>query len=259
MTFGDERSAGDAVLEVVRVMARLRAPDGCPWDREQTHATLRRQLLEEAHEVLEAIDSGDPQRLRDELGDLLIHVVFHSQIAEDAGEFTLDDVANGTVQKLVRRHPHVFGDVEADTPDQVVRNWDQIKAEEKGGHPQGIDDEIPPTLPALLRAYKVQRRAGSQGFDWRTPEAAMDKVKEELGELERASTSQEIEDEIGDLLFAVASLARQHDVDAESALRATTKRFAERFEALKAWATESGVDLNDLEESELLTRFRELR
>jgi tetrapyrrole methylase family protein/MazG family protein len=238
-------------------MARLRAPDGCPWDREQTHASLRRQILEEAHEVLEAIDSGDPAKLRDELGDLLIHVIFHSQIAEDDGDFTVDDVANGTVEKLVRRHPHVFADVEADTAAQVVKNWDAIKAEEKGEH--AVDEEIPPTLPALLRAYKVQRRAGSQGFDWRSPEGAMEKVREELGELERASTPEEIEGEIGDLLFAVAALARQHGVDAESALRGTTKRFAERFETLKSSAEDDGVDLHDLTEEELLARFRAAR
>ncbi len=252
-----ERSKGDSLLEVVRVMARLRAPDGCPWDREQTHASLRRQILEEAHEVLEAIDSGDPAKLRDELGDLLIHVIFHSQIAEDDGDFTVDDVAKGTVEKLVRRHPHVFAEVEAETAAQVVKNWDAIKAEEKGEH--AVDEEIPPTLPALLRAYKVQRRAGSQGFDWRSPEGAMEKVREELGELEQAATPEEIEGEIGDLLFAVAALARQHGVDAESALRGTTKRFAERFEALKASAASEGVDLHDLSEEDLLARFRAAR
>jgi len=251
------QAGGESLLEVVRVMARLRAPDGCPWDREQTHQSLRRQLLEETHEVLEAIDSGDPAKLRDELGDLLIQVVFHAQIAEDEGAFTVDDVAKGTVEKLVRRHPHVFGDVTADTAAQVVKNWDAIKEEERGAH--AIDEEIPPTLPALLRAYKVQRRAASQGFDWRSPEGAMSKVREELGELERAATPEEIEGEIGDLLFAVAALARHHGVDTESALRGTTKRFAERFEALKSWATENQVDLNTLSEHDLLARFRDLR
>jgi MazG family protein len=253
-----ERSQGEALLEVVQVMARLRAPDGCPWDREQTHESLRRQLLEEAHEVLEAIDSGDPAKIRDELGDLLIHVVFHSQIAEDSGDFTVDDVARGTVEKLVRRHPHVFGDVQADTPEAVVKNWDQIKSEEKD-HAHAIDEEIPPTLPALLRAYKVQRRAGAEGFDWRSAEGAMAKVKEELGELESAATPEEIESEIGDLLFAVVALASQHGVDTETALRGTTKRFADRFEALKSWAAETSTDLRDMSEDELLARFRELR
>lgn len=253
----EDRSEGQGIVELVRVMGRLRGPDGCPWDREQTHASLRRNLLEEAHEVLEAIDSGDPKRLREELGDLLLQVVFHAQIAEDADQYTIDDVAGDTVEKLVRRHPHVFADVEADTPDQVVRNWDAIKAEEKGEHP--VDEEIPPTLPALMRAYKVQRRAASTGFDWRTPEAAIDKVREELEELSRAESSDEVESEIGDVLFAVVALARRHGIDAESALRGTTRRFAERFEAMRASADAEGVALTDLSDDELLSRFRAAR
>jgi MazG family protein len=161
-------------------------------------------------------------------------------------------------RKLVRRHPHVFGDVRADTADQVLRNWDQIKAEEKG-FDHAVDEEIPPTLPALLRAYKVQRRAGSEGFDWRSPEGALAKVREELSELEAAETPQEIESELGDLLFAVVALARKHGIDAESALRGTTKRFADRFEALREWAARENVRLADLTEDELLARFRDVR
>ena len=225
----DARSRGEALLEVVRVMGRLRAPDGCPWDREQDHASLRRQLLEETHEVLEAIDSADPDRLRDELGDLLIQVVFHSQIAEDEGGFTVDDVARGTVEKLVRRHPHVFGDVEADTPEQVVRNWDAIKAEERGHAREDLEDDIPPTLPALLRAYKVQRRAAETGADAAPAGGELDAIRDALAALEAALGAGSVEDAIGDVLFSVVALARANDVDAESALRGAIRRFSERF------------------------------
>jgi MazG family protein len=237
-------------------MHRLRAPGGCPWDREQTHRSLARHLLEEAHEALEAIDSGDLNRLRDELGDLLLQVVFHAEMAREEGAFDVDDVAEGVVAKLVRRHPHVFGDLEVDSAAQVLVNWERIKAEERGEHP--VDEEIPATLPALARAAKVQRRAAGSGFDWRTREGALAKVREELAELERASPER-AEEEVGDLLFAVAALARRLNVDPESALRRATARFADRFERLRARAREEGVRLEDLSEEELLARFRASR
>ncbi|MEX2457494.1 MAG: nucleoside triphosphate pyrophosphohydrolase [Actinomycetota bacterium] len=229
----DARSRGEALLEVVRVMGRLRAPDGCPWDREQDHVSLRRQLLEETHEVLEAIDAADPDRLRDELGDLLIQVVFHSQIAEDEGAFTVDDVARGTVEKLVRRHPHVFGDVEAGTSEQVVRNWDAIKAEERGHAREDLDEDIPPTLPALLRAYKVQRRAAETGAEAAPAGRELDAIRDALVALEAGP----VEEAIGDVLFAVVALARANDVDTESALRGAIRRFSERFPENRTSAT----------------------
>jgi len=157
-------------------MHRLRSPGGCPWDREQTHQSLARHLLEEAHETLEAIDSGDQGRLREELGDLLLQVVFHAEMAMEEGSFDIDDVAEGIVTKLIRRHPHVFGDVSVDSASEVLVNWERIKAEEKGEHP--VDEEIPATLPALARAAKVQRRAAGYGFDWRTPDGALRKLRE---------------------------------------------------------------------------------
>jgi tetrapyrrole methylase family protein/MazG family protein len=242
-------------------MHRLRGPDGCPWDLEQTHASLGRHLLEEAHETLEAIDSGDPERLRDELGDLLLQVVFHAEMARQEGTFDVDDVAEGIVQKLIRRHPHVFGDVEVESAAEVLVNWERIKTEEKGEHP--LDEDIPASLPALARAAKVKRRAAGTGFDWRTLEGAVAKVREELEELERElgedSPPDRVEEELGDLLFAGAALGRRIDVDPETALRKATRRFGDRFERMREHAARDGVALEDLPEDELLARFRAAR
>jgi tetrapyrrole methylase family protein/MazG family protein len=250
------RSEGRRLLDLVRVMHRLRGPEGCPWDLEQTHRSLARHLLEEAHEALEAIDSGDPSRLREELGDVLLQVVFHAEMARQEGTFDIDDVAEGIVSKLIRRHPHVFGDVQVDSADQVLVNWEHIKKEEKGEH--RLDDEIPSTLPALARAAKVQRRAAGAGFDWRTLKGAMAKVREELAELEGAPPEQ-AEDELGDLLFAVAAVGRQLGVDPETALRRAVGRFVERFDRMVSGAGADGVRLEDLSEEDLLARFRAAR
>lgn len=250
------RAGGERLLELVKVIHRLQATDGCPWDREQTHQSLARHLLEEAHETLDAIDSGDLERLREELGDLLLQVVFHAEIASRDGAFDVDDIAETIVAKLIRRHPHVFGDVKVDSAAEVLVNWERIKAEEKGEHP--VDEEIPSTLPALARASKVQRRAAGFGFDWRTREAALDKVREELDELEHASPDR-AEEEMGDVLFAVAALGRRLDVDPETALRRATSRFAERFERMRAQAAAEGVNFEELSEDELLARFRTAR
>ena len=247
---------GRQLLELVRVMARLRGPGGCPWDAEQTHASLARHLLEETHEVLAAIDEGDPDGVRDELGDVLLQVVFHAQIAADEGTWDVDDVAQGLVDKLVRRHPHVFGEVEVSGADEVLVNWERIKADEQGGDPRGLEDDIPAALPALARASKVQRRAAGFGFDWRTREAALAKLHEELDELESSATPEEAEAELGDVLFAAAAVARRLGVDPESALRRTTARFARRFEAMRERASADGVDLATLDDDALLARFR---
>jgi MazG family protein len=228
---------------------------------------LARHLLEETHETLEAIESGDPDRLREELGDLLLQVVFHAEMARQEGTFDIDDVAEGIVAKLIRRHPHVFGETSVAGAAEVLVNWERIKAEEKGEHP--VDHEIPDTLPALARAAKVQRRAAGDGFDYRTASAALEKVREELGELEaeveglaeeRASRTeappQAVDDELGDLLFAVAALGRRVNVDPETALRKATKRFAGRFERMRAQAREEGVDLARLTDGDLVDRFK---
>jgi tetrapyrrole methylase family protein/MazG family protein len=250
------RGEKDYLTQLVKVIHRLQEPDGCPWDREQTHQSLARHLLEETHEALEAIDSGDPERLREELGDLLLQVVFHAEIGAREGAFDIEDVAQTVVGKLIKRHPHVFGDVKVSSADEVLVNWERIKAEEKGE--PAVDHEIPPSLPALARASKVQRRAAGSGFDWRTREGALSKVREELDELENAPPGR-VEEEMGDLLFAVASLGRRMNVDPETALRKATSRFAERFERMKSEAAAEGVRLEDLSESDLLERFRAAR
>ena len=259
---------GERLLDLVRVVARLRAPDGCPWDRAQTHMSLRRHLLDEAYELIEAIEEGTPDELKDELGDVLLQAIFHAQMAADDGAFDIDDVAEVTVEKLIRRHPHVFADVDADTPEAVYANWERIKAEEKGD--RAVDEGVPKALPALIAAQKVQRRASGRGFDWAALAGAVEKVREELAELEEAAAGRAgedvegeakdaLEEEVGDVLFAVTALARKLGVDAESALRSTIRKFVGRFETMAERAREEGVRLEDLPEEDLLRRFREAR
>jgi MazG family protein len=262
------RRGGDRLLDLVRVVARLRAPDGCPWDRAQTHRSLRRHLLDEAYELLDAIEDGDPSRLKDELGDVLLQAVFHAQMSSDEGAFDIDDVAELTVEKLIRRHPHVFAEVEADTPEEVYANWERIKAAE--GEERPIDAEMPGSLPSLIAAQKVQRRASGRGFDWAHLAGAVEKVREELAELEEAAAEHEgadregaakdaLEEEVGDVLFAVTALARRLGVDAETALRSTIRKFVGRFEAMEDVARAEGIRLDELPEAELLRRFRAAR
>ena len=250
---------GRRLLDVIRVQARLRAPDGCPWDQEQTHRTLARHLLEETHELLEAIDADDDAAIRDELGDLLLQVTFHAQIAADEGRWDIDDVAAGLVAKLVHRHPHVFGDVEVADADEVLVNWERLKAEETGGR-KGVDEDIPASLPALARAAKVQRRAAGWGFAWRSVEQALAKLHEEVAELaDTADDRDRAEEELGDVLLAVVGVSRTLDLDAESALRRATARFAARAEQTFALATERGLDPADLSDDELLALYAEAR
>jgi len=249
--------AGERLLDLVRVMARLRGPGGCPWDREQTHASLARHLLEETHEVLDAIEADDGERLREELGDVLLQVVFHSQMAADEAAWDVDDVAQGIVEKLIRRHPHVFGEVEVAGADEVLINWERIKAEEKGEKP--LEDDIPATLPALARASKVQRRAAGWGFEWRSSASALEALKEEVGELESHTDAENAEQEIGDVLFATVAVARKLDVDPESALRRTIGGFAERYDRFRATMEARGVVLDELSEDEVRALFREAR
>jgi tetrapyrrole methylase family protein/MazG family protein len=216
--------------------------------------------------LLDAIDDGHPQRIKEELGDLLLQSIFHAQMASDEGTFDIDDVAETTVEKLIRRHPHVFADVEADTPEQVYANWERLKAEEQEATP--IDEGVPSALPSLVAAQKVQRRASGRGFDWAELAGAVDKVREELSELETAARGHEgedregtakdaLEEEVGDVLFAVTALARKLGVDAESALRSTVRKFVRRYHSMEEAARREGVNLGELPERELVRRFRE--
>ncbi|MGH2793832.1 MAG: nucleoside triphosphate pyrophosphohydrolase [Actinomycetota bacterium] len=243
------RSApGARLLELVGVMARLRGPDGCPWDAEQTHETLVKYLLDETYELLEAIEAGTPDHIAEELGDLLLQVVFHAQMAADASTFDIDDVAGRLVTKLVTRHPHVFGDVEVEGSGEVVANWEVIKDHEKGR--TSVLEGVPEALPALAYAHKLQKRAGKVGFDWDDPKGPAEKVREELDEVVNAQPS-EIEEEVGDLLFAAVALGRQLGVDAETALRKAARTFRDRIGRMEASAEASNLRLKDLTAAEL--------
>jgi MazG family protein len=207
-------------------MAELRAPGGCPWDAEQTHRSLARHLLEETHETLQAIETDDLDALREELGDVLLQVVFHAEIAEEEGVFSIDDVTDALIAKLIRRHPHVFGDAGVSGADEVLANWERLKAEETG--PRDLEDDIPETLPALARAAKVQRRAEAAGAERTLADAASSTILERLEALRSSSDPAGAEEALGELLFAVVTLARDAGVDAESALRRRTRVFADR-------------------------------
>jgi tetrapyrrole methylase family protein/MazG family protein len=249
---------GQRFLDLVKVMARLRGPGGCPWDAEQTHRTLARHLLEETHELLEAIDADDGDAIRDELGDVLLQVVFHAQMAADEGAWDVDDVAEGLVKKLVYRHPHVFGEVQVSGADEVLVNWEKLKAAEQGGRTE-VDDAIPASLPSLARAAKVQRRAAGWGFEWRSVDAAVEALREEVDELAAAADPDHLEEEIGDVLFATVAVARTHGVDAETALRRTVRSFSRRYERFVALAAERGLDVETADEAELRALFRETK
>lgn len=246
--------AASGLEALQETVAHLRAPEGCPWDKEQTHQTLRTTLLEETHEVLEAIDAEDPDAMREEFGDLLLQVVLQAQIAIEDGEFSLAQVIAGLNAKLIRRHPHVFGDVKVSGVGQVLENWEKIKAderrhEEKPDH--GALGQVPPSLPALAQGVIVQRRAGRVGFDWPDVSGVIEKVREELAELEAAQTPAEREGELGDVLFAVVNWARWLEVDPESALRQTNAKFRKRFARIEAAAKAQGRSINDMSLEEM--------
>lgn len=247
-----------AVDRLVEIMATLRSPDGCPWDRKQTPDSLRTYLLEEAYEVAQAIDDGDWDELRAELGDLLLQVVFLSRIAEEEGHFALAEVAEGISDKLVRRHPHVFGEREAGSVAEVWKSWEEIKRSEGRGRRSRIEG-IPAALPALVRAHRLAEKAARVGFDWPDAASVLDKIDEELGELREAlgrADRRAIGEELGDLLFAAASFARRAGVDPEAALAKADEKFAGRFRAIEAEAERRGVSLESLDADELDRMWR---
>jgi tetrapyrrole methylase family protein/MazG family protein len=238
----------DGFNQIMSIMRRLRAPGGCPWDAEQSHESLKRYLLEEAYEVIEAIDTKSDDLLKEELGDLLLQPVFHAAIAEERGAFTIDDVLATLADKLIRRHPHVFGDQEIKDSEAQVANWEKIKKAEKGEERRSALSGVPPHLPALMKAHKITEKASRVGFDWEHVDQVMAKVLEELHEFEEAMTQgrqDRMEAELGDLLFAIVNLGRFLSLDPEEALRKTIVRFQSRFSYIEDCLHASGQHLQD--------------
>jgi tetrapyrrole methylase family protein/MazG family protein len=248
------------------IIAHLRAPDGCPWDREQNHQTLRTNLLEETYEALAALDADEPAHMREEFGDLLLQITLHAQIANEYGEFNINQVIKSIYDKIIRRHPHVFGDWKVDGVETVLHNWEKLKAaeradirEENGGIEKGILDGVEIALPALAQAEEIQARAARVGFDWADTRGVVDKINEECHELLNAEDLAARSDELGDLLFAVVNLARHYEIDAESALRETNTRFRKRFAHIEQSAREQGRLLADLSLDEMESLWQEAK
>ena len=250
--------AGEAFAHLVGLQERLLAEGGCPWDREQTHASLRQGLLEEAYEAVAAIDADDIAGLREELGDFLLQVLLQVQIATEAGEFKMVDVIAGIDAKLKHRHPHVWGGREVNGTSEVLQRWEELKREEKGGTGSALDG-VPLALPALQQADAYSRRAARLGFDWASLNGVADKVREELAEVQAAATPEEREAEIGDLLFAIVNWARWLGLDAETALRQANARFARRFREVEQAVRQRGIEMTDLDMEELESLWQEVK
>lgn len=244
-----QKAMGTQLDEFIGTIGRLRAPDGCPWDREQTHRTLARYLLEETYEVLEAMHSGDPQKLKEELGDLLLQIVLNAQVAKDSGDFDMEDVARGINEKMVSRHPHVFGDAKLDTANQVLAQWDVLKEKEKGKKSGSVLADITTTLPALLQALKISEKAVQYGFEWRNEGEVWQKLDSELAELREAISNpdlnhpeksadarMEVHLELGDVMFTLVNVARWHAMNPEESLILAIEKFKERFAKMEELA-----------------------
>lgn len=239
---------GTSFESFAEIVAHLRAPDGCPWDKEQTHQTLRKHLLEESYETLSALDANDIDGMREEFGDLLLQIVLNSQIAYQDNEFTMTDVMKNIYDKIVRRHPHVFGDVKLDGVNDVLTNWEKLKEKERGKKKEdkGMLDGVPAALPALNQAQEYQDRAARVGFDWAQIDDVLDKVREEIEEIKTAENFEQLKGELGDLFFVLVNLARWREVDAESALRETNLKFKRRFGHVEKSAKAQGRNLSDM-------------
>lgn len=241
--------------DLLKIVAVLRAPGGCPWDAEQTHESIRKDFIEETYEVIEAINKKSPEMLREELGDVLLQVVFHTLIETEKGVFTFDDVTDEVCKKLIIRHPHVFGDVSVSSTEEVLKNWDAIKMDTK--QQKTVTDtllSVPKEFPALMRAAKVQKKASKAGFDWKEISGALDKVKEEINEVEDAISTEDkikIRDEIGDLLFAAVNVSRFAGIDPEEALTLSTDKFIKRFSYVEQEAEKQGIEMLSAEEEKI--------
>lgn len=251
----------DKFQHLVEIMEKLRSEEGCPWDKVQTHDTLKRYLLEETYELIDAIEKKDFKGMKEELGDLLLQIVFHSKIAKDEGKFDINDVIDTISTKMINRHPHVFGEASFETPEEVLSQWDDRKKEE-GKLKDSILEGIPIALPALSRAYKIQSRVAKVGFDWDKVEGIFDKLTEECNELKEAIDSgnrDKIEEEVGDVLFSIVNIARFLKIDPETALRKTNRKFEERFKKLEKLANERGKSLKEMTLSEMDTLWEEIK
>ncbi len=243
---------------LIALMAKLRGPDGCPWDRKQTTESLKPFLVEECYEVIDALDDGSPDKIKEELGDLLFQIIFHARIAEEQGHFAMHDVIEANIEKMTRRHPHVFGDAKLSTDREVLSNWEELKKKEKGYEDRkSILEGIPRQLPSLLRAHSIQERAARVGFDWNRLDDALPKLDEEIAEFKEALKKEDaagIEEELGDLFFTLVNISRFLGVNPEDALRKTISKFIQRFRYLEEHAADAGRSLNDmtLEEMEQL-------
>ena len=246
----------NSLSKLIKITDTLMGEDGCPWDKVQTRESLKPYLVEETYEVLDALDANDPEKIKDELGDLLYQILFHSKISSLKGEFNFRDVIDNLSEKMVRRHPHVFKEGELNTPDQVVKQWEEIKRNEKNqANQKSILDNIPKNLPSLLRAQKLQKKAAKEGFDWDQISDVFDKLDEEIGEFKEAvlkKKSADIQNEIGDIIFVITNIAKCYKIDAEEALRSTNNKFIKRFQYIEQKIKAKGKTLKDspLEEME---------
>ena len=247
--------------DLVELMAKLRGPGGCPWDHKQTAVSLKPFLIEECYEVVDALDEGSPDKVKEELGDLLFQIIFHARIAEENGQFTIHDVISTNIEKMTRRHPHVFGDERLTTDKEVLANWEEIKKKEKGYEERtSILEGVPRDLPSLLRAHRLQERAARVGFDWNRIDEALPKLDEEMAEFKESLKTKDaagIEEELGDIFFMLVNISRFLDVNPEEALRKTISKFIHRFRFIEEHAANTGRSLNDMALDEMETLWQE--
>lgn len=251
------------INDLLKIMHILRSPGGCPWDGEQTHSSIRNNLLEEAYEAVDAIDNQDMQALREELGDVLLQVVFHCEMASENGSFDFDQVTDEICRKLILRHPHIFSDVKVSSTDEVLENWDKIKRQEKSQKTYTDTlQSVPKSFPALMRAQKVQKRAAAAGFDWDSVDGALQKIQEELQELKNAIDSgihSDVQEELGDLVFSIVNVARFVKVDSEQSLQMATEKFINRFKQVEQTALKRGIDIDKASLAELDAIWDEIK